>query len=137
MAARAPLGIGIVGCGVIARAHLRALLRFPGEARVVALASRSPDSIAGAAEYLRTQAEADAAEAPDGLAELLREQARRTPAGYEEYRDLVADPTVDVVIVTTPPFLHHQAALAALRAERHVLCEKPLATSLRQADELI
>ena len=42
---------------MIARAHLRALLQFPREARVVALASRSAESIAGAAEYLRTRAE--------------------------------------------------------------------------------
>ncbi len=62
MADRAPLGIGIVGCGVIARNHLRALLRFPTEARVVALASRSPESVDGAASYLREQAVAAAAD---------------------------------------------------------------------------
>ena len=58
-----PIGVGIVGCGIIARTHIRALLAFPGEARVTALASRSPESIAGAAAYLREQAESHASEA--------------------------------------------------------------------------
>jgi UDP-N-acetyl-2-amino-2-deoxyglucuronate dehydrogenase len=134
-----PLGVGIVGCGVIARAHLRALLQFPREARVVALASRSAESIAGAAEYLRSQAEERASGSEDDaeLAGLYREQARQTPRAYRDYRELVADPAVDAVIVTTPPFLHHPVALAALEAGRHVLCEKPLTISLREADELI
>jgi predicted dehydrogenase len=138
MADRAPLGIGIVGCGVIARTHIRALLQFPTEASVVALASRSASSVAGAAEYLREQAEAHAAEAANNreLATAYREHARQVPTAYGEYRALVDDPAVDAVIVTTPPFLHHAVTLAALRAGRHVLCEKPLAVSLREADEM-
>jgi UDP-N-acetyl-2-amino-2-deoxyglucuronate dehydrogenase len=139
MAEGAPLGIGIVGCGVIARTHIRALLQFPREARVVALASRSIESVAGAAEYLRAGAEERATEATGDseLAALYREHARRPPTAHADYLDLVADPAVDAVIVTTPPFLHHPIALAALDAGRHVLCEKPLAISLREADELI
>ena len=134
-----PLGIGIVGCGVIARTHIKALLQFPREVRVVALASRSAESVAGAAEYLRAQAEERAAVVADqsALAQLYRERADQTPTAYDDHRVLVADPAVDAVIVTTPPFLHHPIALAALEAGRHVLCEKPLAVSLRQADELV
>ena len=140
-AARAPLGIGIVGCGTIARTHLRALLQFPEQLRVVALASRSPESIAGAAEYLRSQAEERAtqadAEGDGSRAELYREHARAKPTAHPTNEALVQDPAVDAVIVTTPPFLHHPVALAALRAGKHVLCEKPLAVSLREADELV
>ena len=140
-AARAPLGIGVVGCGTIARTHLRALLQFPEQMRVVALASRSPDSIAGAAEYLRAQAEERAAQAEaEGDGERVaryREHARAAPTAHATNEALVDDPAVDAVIVTTPPFLHHSVALAALRAGKHVLCEKPLAVSLREADELI
>ncbi|MDP8921817.1 MAG: Gfo/Idh/MocA family oxidoreductase [Chloroflexota bacterium] len=140
-AARAPLGIGIVGCGTIARTHLRALLQFPAQMRVVALASRSPASITGAADYLRARAEELVARAEtDGTVEqaaLYREHARAAPTAYSEYAALVDDPSVDAVIVTTPPFLHHPVALAALRAGRHVLSEKPLAVSLREADAMI
>jgi predicted dehydrogenase len=136
-----PLGVGIVGCGVIARTHIRALLAFPDQARVTALASRSSESIGGAAAYLREQAADQAADADAAgdrpLAARYRELVAATPAAYTDWRVLVADPAVDAVIVTTPPFLHHPVSLAALQAGKHVLCEKPLAVSLRQADELV
>lgn len=135
------IGVGIVGCGIIARTHIRALLAFPSEARVTALASRSTESIAGAAAYLREQAEEHAAEAGAAgdqvLAEQYREIARGEPTRHADWEALVADPAVDAVIVTTPPFLHHPNTVAALRAGKHVLCEKPLAVSLREADEMI
>ena len=139
--ADSPIGVGIVGCGTIARTHIRALLHFPAGAQVVALASRSPESVAGAAEYLRAQAaerEQAAAIAGDPeLAARYRALADQPPRGHDDYQALLKDPAVDAVVVTTPPFLHHPITLAALRAGRHVLCEKPLAVSLREADELI
>jgi len=135
-----PLGIGIVGCGIIARTHIRALLAFPSEARVTALASRSPESIAAAAAYLREQAEEHAAEAEAAgdrdLAGSYREHPA-TPTPHADWQTLIVDPAVDAVIVTTPPFLHHPVTVAALRAGKHVLCEKPLAVSLREADEML
>ena len=136
-----PIGVGIVGCGIIARTHIRALLAFPHEASVTALASRSQESIAGAAAYLREQAEEHAADAEAGgdraLAEQYREIGLIEPTRHADWQALVADPAVDAVVVTTPPFLHHPVTVAALRAGKHVLCEKPLAVSLREADEMI
>jgi predicted dehydrogenase len=44
---------------------------------------------------------------------------------------------VDLVYVATPPFLHHPQAMEALEAGRHVICEKPFAMTLEQADEMI
>ncbi len=44
---------------------------------------------------------------------------------------------VDLVYIATPPFLHHAQALAALSAGKHVICEKPLALTVEQADQLI
>jgi predicted dehydrogenase len=136
-----PLRVGIVGCGIIARTHLRALLAFPREATVTALASRSPESIARAATYLREQAEHHAAEADAAgdrdLAAVYREHASGLPTPHRDWQSLVEDPSVDAVIVTTPPFLHHPVTVAALKAGKHVLCEKPLAVSLREADEMI
>ncbi|TWU23385.1 1,5-anhydro-D-fructose reductase [Novipirellula galeiformis] len=46
-------------------------------------------------------------------------------------------PDVDLVYIASPPFLHHRHAIAALTADKHVVCEKPLALSLAQADEMI
>ncbi|MGH8928082.1 MAG: Gfo/Idh/MocA family protein [Acidimicrobiia bacterium] len=55
----------------------------------------------------------------------------------EEVDRLVARADVDLVYIATPPFLHHPNALKALEAGKHVICEKPLAMTLEQADELI
>jgi len=56
---------------------------------------------------------------------------------YESLDALLADEQVGLVHVATIPALHREHVLAALRAGKHVLCEKPLATSLQDADEMI
>jgi predicted dehydrogenase len=50
---------------------------------------------------------------------------------------LLARPDIDLVYIATPPFLHHPQAMKALAAGKHVICEKPLAITLAQADEMI
>ncbi|MGE3908378.1 MAG: Gfo/Idh/MocA family protein, partial [Chloroflexota bacterium] len=136
-----PIRVGIVGCGIIARTHIRALLAFPEQTRVTALASRSAESIAGAAAYIQEQAQAAEVEAVEegnaSLAAAYRAHVQTAPAACTDWQELVTDPNVDAIIVTTPPFLHHPVTVAALRAGKHVLCEKPLAVSLREADEMI
>lgn len=57
------------------------------------------------------------------------------PPGSVE--DLVARNDIDIVYIATPPFLHYSQAMLALQAGKHVLCEKPLAMDLSQADEMI
>ena len=54
-----------------------------------------------------------------------------------EVERLVADPRIDLVYIATPPFLHHAQAMLALEAGKHVICEKPLALNLAQADEML
>src|SRR5437660_5758317 len=44
---------------------------------------------------------------------------------------------INLVYIATPPFLHHPQAMKALAAGKHVICEKPLALTLQQADEMI
>ncbi|NUP40190.1 MAG: Gfo/Idh/MocA family oxidoreductase, partial [Streptomyces sp.] len=56
---------------------------------------------------------------------------------YEtDWRELVARPDIDVVDICTPGDSHAAIALAALAAGKHVLCEKPLANSVREAEEM-
>ena len=67
---------------------------------------------------------------PDGRR--MEDVRRRAGAerGYLNYRELLSDPDVDAVAVNTPPRLHEGMTLDALRAGKHVLCEKPLAQSV-------
>ncbi|WP_172117850.1 Gfo/Idh/MocA family protein [Halomonas hibernica] len=55
---------------------------------------------------------------------------------YGDWRQLIDDPKVDVVDITSPNALHHEMALAAIAAGKHVYCEKPLAMSDEQAREM-
>lgn len=55
---------------------------------------------------------------------------------YDSLEELVADPDVDVVHVCTPNFLHYDQCKTSLEAGKHVVCEKPLATSVQEASEL-
>ncbi len=56
---------------------------------------------------------------------------------HEDYRELLADPEVDAVSVCVPNSLHRPVALAALRAGKHVLCEKPLANTVAEARRIV
>jgi predicted dehydrogenase len=54
-----------------------------------------------------------------------------------DYRELIENPSIDVVAIATPVRTHHQLAAEALNANKHVFVEKPLAASSRQCEELI
>jgi len=56
---------------------------------------------------------------------------------YAEFNGLLADKELDLVVVATPSHLHAQHAEAILTSGRHVVCEKPLATSLEELDRII
>ena len=55
---------------------------------------------------------------------------------YTDYRELIADPDVEAVTVATPDFAHGDIVLAAIKAGKHVLSEKPLATTLDEAEKI-
>lgn len=54
-----------------------------------------------------------------------------------DYDDLLDDEDLDAVVLATPPATHHELALAALEADKHVFVEKPLALSSEHADDLV
>src|SRR5271165_4149680 len=77
-----------------------------------------------------------------GMAGTHREAAHAAAKrfGIPDIQDvgaMLARDDIDLVYIATPPFLHHPQAMAALRAGKHVICEKPLAMSVAQADEMI
>jgi predicted dehydrogenase len=59
------------------------------------------------------------------------------PAAFDDWRALLDQVDCDVVSIVTPPYLHHEMALAAIERRRHVFCEKPFASNLAEAVEMV
>jgi predicted dehydrogenase len=88
--------------------------------------------------YLNSLAGARLAAVCDAHASLAHKYAREQGvASFESYQTLFDAKCVDAVIIATPHFQHPQIALAAFEAGVHVLCEKPLAVSVKQARQTI
>ncbi len=64
-------------------------------------------------------------------------QKYNVPRVYKDYTELVADPGIDAVAVALPNVLHHSATIEAMKAGKHVLCEKPMAISAAAAEEMV
>jgi predicted dehydrogenase len=103
---------GVLGNATIARVCVIPAIQKSSNGTVVALASRSPET---AREVVRQ----------NGISRL-----------YDTYADLLKDPGIDAVYVPLPNHLHRPWTLAALAAGKPVLCEKPLACSAAEADEM-
>ena len=63
--------------------------------------------------------------------------AGRLPEVYDDAGEMIRRARPDVVAICSPPSLHHEQTIAAIEQGCHVFCEKPLAMSLSQADEMI
>ncbi|MFC5410540.1 Gfo/Idh/MocA family protein [Larkinella bovis] len=77
-----------------------------------------------------------------GIAGSQREEATRAANrfGAQHFNaidELLARPDLDLVYIATPPFLHYEQSMQALRAGKHVICEKPLATNEQQGREMV
>src|ERR1700753_4428860 len=77
------------------------------------------------------------------IAATSQDKARAAAAGYNvlnatgDWHDVIADPSIDAVHITTPNDSHFPIAKAAFEAGKHVLCEKPLAMSVAEAEALV
>jgi predicted dehydrogenase len=105
------LGVGVIGAGFIGPVHARAAMLAGGH--LVGIVGSSPERSRQAA-------------AKAGLGRV-----------FSTAEDLIADPEVDVVHICTPNHLHVPLAEAALRAGKHVVCEKPLALDAAGAARLV
>jgi predicted dehydrogenase len=59
------------------------------------------------------------------------------PHKYEDFHEMVGRDDIDAVSVCVPNFLHHDVTIAAAKAKKHVICEKPLAITVPQAAEMV
>ncbi|HUH49900.1 MAG TPA: Gfo/Idh/MocA family oxidoreductase [Mycoplana sp.] len=114
----AGLGVGLIGTGYMGKCHalawnnVTAIFGDVARPRLVRLAERN-----------------------SALAETRAREFGFAKA-TSDWRDLLADPDVDVVSVTTPNQFHAEMAIAALEAGKHVWCEKPMATALADAERM-
>ncbi|MCU0281573.1 MAG: Gfo/Idh/MocA family oxidoreductase [Acidimicrobiia bacterium] len=104
-------GVGVIGAGFIGRVHARSAKLAGG--RLVGVVGSSPDRTRELAAEFGTDPAVSSAE------------------------DLISHPEVDVVHICTPNYLHVPLAEAALRAGKHVVCEKPLAVEAAGAARLV
>lgn len=109
----ASIGIGLIGCGRAGMIHGRNFTARAGGARLVAVADASED--------MRTQAVAECGEV----------------AAYAQAEDLIADPSVDAVVIATPTAFHRPIAVAAAAAGKHILCEKPMGMDKADCEAMI
>src|SRR5436190_4335897 len=105
------LRIGVVGAGFAASSHLDALARVRG-VEVSGVVASTPERSAEAAKRYGV------------------------PTAYKDVDAMLSDGSIDVVDNCAPNYLHEEVTLAALRAGKHVLSEKPLALDSTQADRL-
>src|SRR4051812_47660952 len=59
------------------------------------------------------------------------------PVAYDDWRAMLDEVECDVVSIVTPPYLHHEMALATIQRGRHVFCEKPFASNVTEAVEMV
>src|SRR2546423_697480 len=105
------LRLGILGTGNIAR-QFAAGLGEAARTTIAAVASRRAESAGVFAAV------------------------HKIPRAYGSYDQLVRDREVDAVYVSLPNSLHHEWTVAALRAGKHVLCEKPIAANAAEAEDM-
>ncbi|MFB3829756.1 MAG: Gfo/Idh/MocA family protein [Bryobacteraceae bacterium] len=109
-----PVNVGVIGVGLRSGAHLNALKQLQGESKITALCDLESARMQKAAQGLPSR-----------------------PEMYTDYRELLKDKNVGAVAIVTPGYLHHEMTLAALRAGKDVMLEKPLAMNYKEAVDII
>lgn len=104
--------IGLLGTGFISQTHVEAFKTIPG-AEVIAAYGRD-----------------------EGRGRAFCER-NKIGKYYSDYRDLLSDKDITAVTVGLPNNLHAPTTIAAAKAGKHVICEKPLALSIEEAEEMI
>ncbi len=105
------IGVGIIGAGFIGELHIESLRRIPN-VKVIALAEANKELAVTKAEQLN-------------ISKI-----------YTDFQKLITDEDVDVTHIATPNYLHYEQVLFALKCNKHVICEKPLALNSNETAKL-
>ncbi|NOU94839.1 gfo/Idh/MocA family oxidoreductase [Paenibacillus sp. LMG 31456] len=106
------LKVAIIGAGAISAAHIEAYLQFPERCQIVAVADIYEDKAQARIDTYNLSARA-----------------------VMDYQELLLE-DIDLVSVCTPPYTHASISVDFLRSGKHVLVEKPMASSLQECDEM-
>jgi predicted dehydrogenase len=103
--------LGVIGCGGFGLFALQHFAQLPGVQPVAMAGTHREAALAAARRF--------------GMPDI------------QEVETLLSRDDVDLIYIATPPFLHYEQSLAALSHGKHVICEKPLAVTVQQADALL
>jgi predicted dehydrogenase len=117
--------VGIAGIGFMGMMHYLAYQRAKG-IKVVAIASRDAKKRSG--DWRGIQGNFGPAGEIMDLAGVR---------GYETLPEMLADSRIDLIDLCTPPAAHAEGTIASLQVGKHVLCEKPIAVSLKDAERMV
>lgn len=107
-------GVAIIGCGIISLEHVKAYQAFSEQCEIKAVCDLLPEKASKLANFIGGNVRV-----------------------YTDFKEVISREDIDIVSICTPPFAHKEAVIAAFTAGKHVLCEKPLAASLADCDEMI
>lgn len=105
--------VAIIGTGAICPSHVKGYLSFPGKCEIVALCDIYPEK-----------------------AEKVKENSGLPAKVYDNHQELLEKEEVDLISVCTPPYTHAEITIDSLDAGKHVLVEKPMASSLEECDAM-
>ncbi|NLM61940.1 MAG: Gfo/Idh/MocA family oxidoreductase [Clostridiales bacterium] len=129
------LNVGIVGCGGMGGGHAIAIASGTGNA------VWNADSADSAAFKGSRNTDISKKLALAGVYDIdpARQKwaAERGFKNYESYEAMLADDNVDIILIATPNHLHKDEAIAAMRAGKHVLCEKPVTPTSAELEEIL
>lgn len=119
------INIGVVGLGFMGATHIKSYQKVPG-ARVAAVCAR----------HLPADGDLSRVGGNITVGEPLKLDMAQVK-GYSNFDELIANPEIDLIDLCVPTAMHVPMATAALRAGKHVICEKPLARTPAQAREIV
>ena len=103
----------LIGCGRAGMIHARSYAGSVRDAELIALCDPAADNLREAQTEVNVR------------------------FAYADYREALQNPEIDAVIVVTPTQFHRDIVIAAAKAKKHVFCEKPMASTARECDEMI
>ena len=117
--------IGIIGIGFMGMIHYYGAKKVSG-GEVVAICTRDQKKLDG--DWTGIQGNFGPRGGNEDLSHLRK---------YNQIEDLLADPDIDMVNICLPTFMHQSVSIAALKAGKHVLVEKPIEIRLDAANEVV